>query len=253
MDIHRRFYIMYILILKELKGKYANSHLGFLWHILTPMIQVILYYIVFGSILYQGDSRYWLYLSAGVFPFIFFQSCLSSGSISIISNSELVKKVHFPREIIVLANVFSYAIIFIFGYVVVISLMIIFGEPIGINILLLMPTIGLTVLFALGYTLVLSCITVYFRDMQHIIDAFSRVFFWVTPIFYYTSSLDGILSKIIWINPYTYFIELYHNIVFYSKIPSVSLWLCCISISIFTFIVGWLLFSMFKNKFAEVI
>ena len=144
------------------------------------------------------------------------------------------------------------SLLFLLGYLSLFCIMLILNEPISLaSILLIAPAYILTIMFTIGYVYILSSITVYFRDLQHIIDAFSRIFFWITPIFYYTDSLTGTLNKLIWINPFTYFIELYHSLFYYSTLPSISLWVCCLFLAIGFLLIGHIIFHRYCNYFAE--
>jgi ABC-type polysaccharide/polyol phosphate export permease len=240
------------MVVKNLKGKYKNSYLGFLWHFITPAIMILLFYIVFTTIRYTDDEYYWAYLCVGIIPFTFFQSNLSAGAGCIVANGGMINKMYFPREIIVLSQVISTFITFVIGYAAIIVIMVISGFQFTFETLLFLPVImALSFVFTTGYVLMTSAVTVYVRDLQYFIDAFSRLFFWVTPIFFYMDSITGILETILWCNPYTYFIELYHDILYYGTFPEPIMIMASIVLALAFLLIGVLVFNRYKGKFAE--
>jgi len=251
-ELHEYRHLLWSLITKNLKGKYKSSYLGFAWHFITPAISIILFYVVFTSIMAREIDNYWLYLCVGMFPFTFFQENLISGSGCIVTNGSTIKKMYFPREIIIIAQIVSTFITFTIAYVAVIILMIIAGIPISLSSIIFLPLVLLlSILFATGCILAMSAVTVFVRDIQHLIQAFARVLFWVTPIFYMTSDLRGGFANFIWYNPLTYFIESYHNILYFGTAPLLSHLSVCFILSIIALVIGLFIFNKLKWKFAE--
>lgn len=250
-EVYQNKTILYSMIERNLKGKYRNSYLGFAWHFITPFIMVLLFYIVFTSIRINPVEFYWIYLCVGMLPFSFFQTNLTNGVSCIISNSGMINKMYFPRIIIVLSQIISALIPFIISYTIVIIAMILVGFSISPVIFLLPIMFILSFLFALGYTLILSTVTVFVRDVQYFIQAISRIMFWTTPIFYLVNNIDGILSTIIWCNPYTYFIESFHDIIYYGTLPNASVFIMCLILTFGTLTIGIFIFNKYQNKFAE--
>jgi ABC-type polysaccharide/polyol phosphate export permease len=132
--------------------------------------------------------------------------------------------------------------------------MLLSGMPFVVNAVLFLPLILiLTMIFATGYVLLLSAITVFVRDVHHFIDATARVLFFMTPIFYMASDVTGLLEKVIWYNPFVYFIESYHDILYQGIVPDMfQLGVCCM-LAVVVFIAGAIVFSRLKGKFAEVL
>jgi len=251
-EVYEHRYLLYSMVVRNLKGKYKSSHLGFAWHFVTPAITIVIFYVVFTGIRAAPVDDYWVYLSIGMFPFTFLQTNLSQGSNCVVSNAGTINKIYFPREIVAFAQVISTFIIFIMAYAVIIILMLLTGFHIGIQALVSLPLILLlSVIFATGYVLLLSAITVFVRDVHHFIEAIARVLFWITPIFYLANDTTGILERIIWYNPFTYFIVSYQDILYLGDIPDMfQLGVCCI-LSVAVLLVGLLVFNKLKGKFAE--
>ena len=251
-ELYRSRFMFYSLVRKNLFGKYKNSVLGFAWNFLTPVISVMLFYIVFENFMGRGVPYYWLYLCVGMFPFSFMNTNLIGGASSITSNGGMIKKMYFPRELLPLSQVAYTLIVFLIAYVIVFIMMLITGFPLSTKGMLALPLVIITMfIFSFGTILLTSAISVYSRDFEYLITAFARVLFWVTPIFYMIDSLTGVLSKIIWFNPLTYYVVGLQDIIYRGVMPSAELLIACIVLSTVTLIVGLYIFEKLKDGFAE--
>ena len=244
--------LLYSMIVRDFKGRYKNSFFGFLWHFITPVVMIILFYIVFTNIRFNPIENYWVYLCVGMFPFSFFQGNIQGGSSCITSNSGMIKKMYFPREIIVFSQVISLFITLLITYTGMILILLIFGFSLSVTALLFLPVLmALSILFAFGFVLFLSAASVFIRDIQHVMSIVGRIIFWITPVFYLTSEVTGILEKIIWYNPFTYFIESYHDILYFGVVPdTINMVIVCL-LSVIAFVGGLVIFNKLKGKFAE--
>ena len=239
------------LVINELIGKYRNTAIGFSWHFLMPAILLLLYYVMFTGLRSNDYENFWIYLAAGIFPFSFMNGNLTNGTTTITSSANLIKKMYFPREIIPLSRVFSSFIISLFGLLIVIIATIVSGHLEGISTLLLPAILVLMFFFVLGYVLILSAINVFFRDIQYFFASISMLFFFITPMYYLPEETTGLLSTIIWINPFTYFVNSIQQILYYNMIPSISNIIMCAILSATLLLLGTIVFNLLKNKFAE--
>lgn len=250
-EIYSSRSILYSLIIKNLVGRYKNSMLGFTWNFIVPIILMGVYYVVFTQIRTSYLPYFWIFISSAVFPFNFMTSNLIGGSNCIVSNSQLIKKMYFPREIIVLSQVISSLIVMLIGYGVVLILVAISGYGISIAILLMPVLIIALMTFVIGYTLLFSSLTVYVRDIHLFLNSISMVFFFMTPMYFVADSVGGTLGTIIWFNPFTYYVECFHEIVYYKTFPSIEYLTICMLLSTTLLIVGSLVFSKLKKGFVE--
>lgn len=243
--------ILFSLTKRSLYGHYKNSVLGWGWHFATPLLFLIIYYTVFTGFRESPFPNFMIYLVSGLFPFNFLVSNITRSSGYIIGNSGIVKKMNIPRELLVMSEVLCSFIVLSVGLLLVLAYVIVAGYPLTYSILALFPLLLLTFLFALGYSLIISSVVVYFRDLQHILNSISMIFFFITPMYYLTSETTGILNVITWINPLTYFIESYHHLIFWGTLPDWQISLACLIISIVVFVSGTTIFRLLKRKFAE--
>ena len=251
-DTYNSKSVLRSLVHKELFGHYKNSLLGFGWHFVTPMILLVVYYVVFSTIREGGLPNFWIFLSSALFPFNFMISNLTAGSGTIVGNAGMIKKMYFPREIIVFARVISSFIVMMMGYAVIIVMIILSGYQLNIESIIMLPIFLLLMfLFSIGYCLFFSSLTVYVRDIQYLLNSISIVFYFMTPMYFEASSVTGLFGTLIWMNPFTYFVEAYHQIVYFGVIPEAKIIAACIILPIVTMIIGFAVFNKLKRGFAE--
>lgn len=244
--------MIYSLVRRELRGKYKGSVLGFLWTYINPLCQIIVYSIVFSVIFKVGIENFYLYMVIGMMPWIFFSSAVQGGSTCIRSQSDMVKKIYFPREVLPISFVTSMFINMLFSFIIVFLAVLISGIGFNFLALLYLPlAMIIEYVFALGLVLVISSCTVYLRDLEQIIGVIMMAWIYLTPIMYDINSIPSSLRNIILFNPMTPVIENFHEILYYKQIPSSYNLLYSIGVSIVLFLIGFLVFSHLEKGFAE--
>ena len=244
--------ILWGLVCSNFKGQYKNSKLGILWQFITPAIIVILFYIVFTSIRISNAEDFWLLLCVGIFPYTFMESAIVSGSMCLVTNGHIIKKMYFPREIIVIAHVIVALITFIITFTLILILGIVMGHDINLVYFIeLIPVTFITLIFNIGMALLLSSIVVYFRDLGYFINAVARLMFWMSPTIYTIRDVSGILKEIMMCNPLTYFISCYHELIYYNNQLSIINVVFCISLAILVLVAGLVVFKKLEGGFAE--
>ena len=240
MSIFKRIYqyreLLKTSIKKDIGGKYKNSFLGVIWSFINPLLQICVYAIVFPLIMRNNIENYTVFMVCGLIPWTYFSSVINRSSFVMIENGNIIKKVYFPREILPISLATSETITFL------ISTIIIIFYP----LLLLAQYILL-----IGISLIVSCITVYFRDLQHFIGVFLQLLFYGTPIVY---SIETIPERFRWIlnlNPMTHIIEGYRDIFYYQQMPNLNNVLIIIAVGILVTIIGYALFNKLQKRFAE--
>ena len=173
------------LIRKELKVKYKDSFLGFLWSLARPMFTLIIYYIAIGKFLGAAIPYFHLYLFTGLIAWTLFTDGLGACTGSIVANAGLIKKVYFPREILPLAAVGAALVHFVMQVVVLFAAMVAFRfDFFGWNLLLVIPSLVVLLLLLTGAGLMLAASNVYLRDTAHLIDLSLLFLFWMSPVVY---------------------------------------------------------------------
>lgn len=200
-----------LLIRREIKAKYKDSSLGLVWSLIRPLTQLLIYYVAIGKFLSAERSipDFAVFVFTGLTAWGLFAEIVSGATMSIVSNSGLIKKVYLPREIFPLASLGSAVFNFCMQLVILIFATILVGKPpLHADLLYLPLAIIVLLLFAFSVGLLLSAVNVYLRDFQHLVEVGLVVMFWASPIVYsYTlvhKALNGnILEQIYLWNPAT--------------------------------------------------
>jgi ABC-2 type transport system permease protein len=173
------------LVRKELKVKYKNSVLGFVWSLLNPALYLVVFYIVFKYFLGAGLPLFAIFLLAGLLPWNLFGVALGAATGSIVQNPSLVTKVWFPREILPLASIGAGLVHFMLQTIVLFGALLIFRHAPSPTFLAITPVAMLAlVLFLAAMSVGLAAINVYARDTQHLLELVLLAWFWMTPIVY---------------------------------------------------------------------
>lgn len=244
--------IVKLSVAKDLKGRFNNTILGYFWHLLNPLSQIIIYYLIFTVIFGRAIPNYWVYVSTGMFAFTFFLTSTSGSSNAIIGNSRMVTKMSMAKETIVISKVLTNLILLSISYSLLIVLMFLFRVNVSLSIIS-MPVIliGLTA-FNLGLGLLLSALTVYVRDVANAAAILFGCMMFAVPVFYLPETRSTPMMEIFWsINPLYYYIDAIHNAFYFGVFPSVFELLICVLSGIITLIVGLSVFKRLEGGFAE--
>ena len=243
------------LVHKDLRGRYQASVLGFLWTFIVPLCQLAVYYAVFSRIMRGGEiPNFALYVFVALIPWNFFSACLTGGASSVVAQQSLVNKIYFPREVVPISYVTSSFVNMLLCEIIVILLSIFSGVPFNALGYLCLPLVILVeYLFALGITMIISAIDVYFRDLEHILGVVAMAWMFVTPIMYDISALGA--SK--WLplyrlNPMYVIVTAYRDILYAGKVPQLKELAIMLGISIVLLWIGFRIFSKLKRRFSEV-
>lgn len=251
-EIYQYRTMLIALVKKDLIGRYRHSFLGFFWHFVSPLMLILIYYIAFSSVKISSIDNFGLYVAIGVFPFNFMLNNLISGSNCIINNGQMINKMYFPNIILVLSQVISSFVVFLIGIAIVSCISLGLGLSFSIvSFFSFAFLILLIFIFAFGLVLLFSSICVYVKDVQLFLTSISTMFFFLTPMFYLADETTGILNIIIWINPFTYFVEGFHQILFWGYAVNPNILLGCIGLSILSITAGMITFYKLKNGFAQ--
>lgn len=173
------------LVRKELKVKYKDSSLGFLWSMLNPAMYLAVFYVVFQIILGSGIPYFVIYLLAGLLAWNFFNASVTGATGSIVGNGSLVNKVYFPREILPLATVGAGVVHFVLQAMVLLVALVVFRFGMDWGFLwLTVPALAVLLVLAAALGILFSALNVYVRDLQHLLELAMLAWFWMTPIVY---------------------------------------------------------------------
>lgn len=240
------------LVRKDLRGRYKGSVLGFLWTFLNPLLQLAVFTVVFSVIMKAGYEQYYIFLFVALVPWIFFSTSIQDGSICVIKEKELIKKIYFPRAVLPVAAVTGGLVNMVLVMAVLLVVIMFSGRDINFVALLFLPVaIIVQYILCLGIAMLVSGLTVYFRDLQYILGIVVMALQYMTPVMYGTDMVPAKLMFLFRLNPMTPVIEMYRSILYYAEIPSLSGIGVSAIFGVAIFIAGSVCFSKLQRGFAE--
>ena len=250
------------LVARELKARYRGSVLGFFWSFINPLMLLLVYSFVFKYFLDQrgmGLEHYELFLFCGLLPWTWFSSSLLEASGVLISGGNLIKKVLFPAEILPIVTVLSNMVHFFFGLTILAGFLLWFQWPVNLLELAWFPLAVLVQLvLTLGFALLLSALTVHFRDIRDILGNLMTFWFFSTPIIYsYITPegkevVGGWAGTLLKLNPFTHLAITYQEILYFKGPVGHGYWLLVLGvISVAFFFFGYFVFDRLRDTFAE--
>ena len=255
MNIFKRLYdyreMLKTSIKKDIGGKYKNSFLGVLWSFVNPLLQIIVYAIIFPLIMKSDIEYYVVFMVCGLIPWNYFSTVINRTSFTMIENGNIIKKVYFPREILPISVVTSETVTFLISSILILLFTLGYGLGLTINIVFYPLILLVQYVLLIGISLIVSSVTVYFRDLQHFIGVLLQLFFYATPIVYAVDTIPKNFRWILKYNPMTYIIEGYRDIFWGQTAPDISTLLIVLAIGIVLCILGYLIFNKLQKKFAE--
>jgi ABC-2 type transport system permease protein len=253
------------LTLRELRSKYKRSVLGWTWSLLNPLTSLVIYWFVFGMIFGvhadpgepSGLDNFAMFLMCGLLPYTFIANGLNGGMNSLIGNANLVKKVWFPREILVAAVTASWVVSFLIELGVLSFVLLFFGNVVLPWVPVVLFLVALEVMFVLGLGLMLAGAAVYFRDLQHLLGLALQVWFYTAPIVYPMSLVQKELGTTGWkitlynLNPLVRFVEAFRDVLYDLRFPPLDHLLYLIVVSVAVLVTGMAVFGRLEARVAE--
>lgn len=239
------------LVVRDLRGRYKKSALGFLWTFINPLLQLGVYTLVFSVILTNRIEKFYLFLFVALVPWMFFSSCLTSGAQSVIGSANMIKKIYFPKEVLPISYTTSCFVNMLFGFVIIFIVLILGGQPITWSYLFLPLVMLIEYMLCLGITLLVSALTVYVRDLEHILGIVSMLWFYVTPIVYSVEAVPEQFRYIMALNPMYQIIRAYRDILYFSIVPQIRTLIWCFAAALIVLVIGAFVFRSLKDHFVE--
>ena len=238
---------------KDIRGKYKASFLGVLWSFVNPLLQVLVYAIVFPYIMRVKTDNYLIFLICGIIPWTWFITSVSNGACCINANGDLIKKVYFPRAILPISIVTSGLINFLISCVIILIFVLVGGAGISWHLVFLPLIVIIQYMICLAVAFLVSSINVYIRDIEYIVAFCINMLFYATPILYSSQMFEG--SMIMWLfklNPMAHLINAYRDIFYVHQVPQLLSLAIVGVISLIILILCYLVFKKLERRFAEV-
>ena len=244
--------MIFSLIRKDLRGRYKGSVLGFLWTFLNPLLQLVVYTIVFSTFFPTNIDQFYIFLFVGLVPWLFFNTSLVGGSTSIVTQENLIKKIYFPRQVLPISYVTSAFVNMLLTFIVIFAVLLLSGFGFNLQALWMLPIVMLVeYILALGIAMLTSALTVYFRDLEYILGIVAMLWMYLTPILYEIDTIPEQYRGLVYINPMTGVILCYKDILYYKHFPDLDNIILAFGMGIFFLIVGFVTFNKMQKHFVE--
>lgn len=241
--------LIHELVGRDLKVKYRRSFLGYIWSLLNPLLMMILQSFIFSYMFRNEIPNFPLYLICGNTLFTFFNESTNMGMNSIIQNAALIKKVYIPKFIFPLSRVVSCFVTMTFSLAGILVVMLFTRATLYWTIFLFWIPLLFLFIFCCGMALLLSALTVYFRDMQHLYSVLTMGWMYATPLFYPLEALPAELQPIIKLNPLYHYVNFFRNLVMYGNIPGPNTWFASIATALLALALGLWAFRKLQKNF----
>ncbi len=247
--------LIHSLVARELKARYRGSVLGFFWSFINPLLLLLVYTFTFTYVMSApaGTHPYTLFMFCGLLPWTWFASSLMESSGVLISGGNLIKKVLFPAEILPIVTVTANMVHFFLALPILVFFLVYYQAPLTVLELLCFPLVVVVqFVFTLGCALILSALTVHFRDIRDILANLITLWFFATPIIYSYQTAPTLARRFMNFNPFAHLAISYQEILFFPGPFGHWKWLIALGVaSVFWFLAGYWVFDRLRDSFAE--
>jgi lipopolysaccharide transport system permease protein len=252
-----------MLLKRDLDARYKGALLGKLWPLINQAVQIVIYTVVFSTIMVAhvdmpglNNSRlaFGVWLFTGLLPWIGFAGGISASATSVVSQPNFVKKIVFPLPLLPVVPVITAIIESLFGMVPLLIVVVAITHKLHPTILLLPIVWVVQALFTIGLAYIAAAITVYLRDVPQSIATILNVWFYLTPIIYPLSTLPAPVRKFVqFANPLTAFIDVYRDLILAGRIRDPAVLISAGIWTLVVFTIGFTLYRRLQVAFADVL
>lgn len=249
-----------MLVKRNYEVEYKQTILGIWWMILGPIFSSGLFSFVFGTVGgFSSDGiPYFLFYLAASILWNLFSGCVESNTTVFLANAYLYGKVYFPRMIIPLANVLFEFIRFLIRFAVCICVWLYFFSKgqvpfMGWYLLLIIPILIVTAIMGMSLGMIISSVTVKYRDLHHVTGFLMQALFYTSPVLYSASNLPAFIQKVIYINPTSSLIEAFRYAITGGGAVNWEKLLYSVIVALILFVFGLILFNQTEKSFVDIV
>ncbi len=243
------WFILRSLVSKDFKLKYRRSALGVLWSVLNPLLMMIVLTAVFSTVFRFQIENFALYLILGQTLFGLMSDATSGAMSSIIDSASLIKKIRINKILFPLEKVAFALVNFVISLIAVVAVMVFFQVVPTLNLLFLPLLLLYVFAFSLGLGLLISALSVFFRDVMHLWSVVLTAWTYATPLFYPIEILPDFLAPLMQFNPMYHYVTYFREIALWGMTPSLEQNLICIGFAAAALVLGYVVFRAKEKKF----
>ena len=237
------------LVKRDFTKKYKRTILGMAWSILSPLINLLIMWLVFGHFFENNVSHYVIYLFAGQVVFSYFTDATNLGMNSLVTNAEIFTKINVPKYLFLFSQNVSSLINFGLTLLIFLLFAAIDGVPFTWKFLLLVYPVACLILFNVGIGLILSALFVFFRDMQYLWGIATQLLMWTSAIFYSTDGYSQAVQHLFLLNPIYLYIRYFRKIVIDGTVPTLSIHMLAAGYALLVFAAGAWMYKKYNHEF----
>jgi len=246
--------LLYFLTWRDVKIRYKQAVLGFLWAFIQPFLKMVVFSVVFGG-LAKMDSEgfpYPIFLYAGLLPWQFFADAVNRSGQSIVSGANLITKVYFPRIIMPVASVGAALVDFAISFGILIAMMFYYHVSPGVSILMVLPLVLVTILSALGVGIFVSALNTAYRDFRYALPFLVQIWMFLTPVIYPVTIIPERWRWLIALNPMAGIVDAYRSAILGKPFAWGNLGIS-LGIATVMFLIGLAYFRKTERYFADIV
>ena len=243
-------FILKRMIYTNFKTRYKRSYLGVIWSLLNPLLNMVVFVVIFSNLFRFDIPHYPLYIFAGNMIFSFYSSSTAEAMMQIIGNGPMIRRVYLPKTVYVISGIGINGINLILTAIPFIIIAFIDKVEYSSALFLIIPAILLLTFFVVGMSLLVATITTYLNDFSQIWSVILTLWMYLTPLFYPETIIPDEFIVAFRLNPMYIFVTLFRDPVLYQKIPDPVLWINGSLYGFGVLILGWWIFTKHSNDFA---
>lgn len=247
--------LLFFLMWRDVKVRYKQTALGASWAIIQPVLTTVVFALFFGRLakVPSDGVPYILFALCALVLWTFFAQAVSQGSQSLVSVSNMIAKVYFPRLLVPVAAALSFLIDLVIGFLILIMVVYGYGHSIGIRVVFVPVFVLLTIVAALGAVVWLSALNVRYRDIKYAVPFLTQLWLFVSPVAYPSSLLHGWKRTVYGLNPMAGAIDGFRWTLLGTPAPPLGLLVASTGVALFALITGLYYFRRIESTFADVI
>lgn len=247
-EIKQHQNILHQLVHQQITLRYRRTLFGYLWTLFNPLLMMSVTAVVFSAIFKMDLKTYAVFLFSGIIAFNLFATIVAQCGQSLVNNEQLIKKIYIPKIFFPLSVSIAMLIDSLLMFISLFFIIIMIGGNISFSLMSLFPAYILLYFFALGIGLICSVISVYFRDLLHIITILMQALVFLSPVYYKPESLSNKVQWLIEFNPLTQFIELFRSPIFNGTIPAIEFYVQALAYAVLSLSAGIWFFNNHEQK-----
>lgn len=249
MKLKRHQFLFEELVKRDFAKKYKRTILGMAWSILSPLLNLVIMWLVFSNFFGNNVDHYVIYLFAGQLIFSYFTDATNLGMSSLVSNAGIFTKVNVPKYLFLLSQNVSSLINFGLTLLIFFTFVALDGIPFTWKFVFLLYPVACLIVFNLGLGLILSALFVFFRDMQYLWGILTQLIMWLSAIFYTIDSYSYTVQCMFLLNPLYLYIRYFRKIVLEGEIPTLQFHLLAAAFAAAALVIGAIMYKKYNHEF----